>query len=134
MREPHAITIRASIIGHELGTSTGLLEWFLSQKAQCRGFTHAIFSGLPTVVLAAIIRDIIVPRSELTGIYHVAAKPISKFDLLTLIAEIYRKRIDIIPEAKPVIDRSLIADKFRNRTGYSAPGWSQLVQTMYSHR
>jgi dTDP-4-dehydrorhamnose reductase len=134
VRESHAITIRVSIIGHELGTSTGLLEWFLSQESQCRCFTRSIFSGLPTVVLAEIIRDIVVPRSELTGIYHVAAMPISKFDLLSLVAEIYGKKIEIIPETQRVIDRSLTADKFYRQTGYSAPGWRQLVETMYSYR
>ena len=28
----NSITIRTSIIGHELNTKFGLLEWFLSQK------------------------------------------------------------------------------------------------------
>ena len=50
--DPHAITLRTSIIGHELQSRGGLLEWFLSQQGQCRCYTRAIFSGFPTIVLA----------------------------------------------------------------------------------
>lgn len=48
---PHTITIRTSTIGHELQSTYGMLEWFLSQEVQCKGFAQVIFSGLPTVVL-----------------------------------------------------------------------------------
>ena len=132
--EPHTITIRTSILGHELQTATGLLEWFLAQKGQCKCFTRAIFSGFPTVVLAQIIRDVIIPKEDLVGIYHVAASPISKFDLLSLVAEIYEKAIDLIPNDQVVIDRSLVADKFRRATGYNPPDWRKLIQTMHSFK
>jgi dTDP-4-dehydrorhamnose reductase len=74
-----AITLRTSIIGHELaGGRHGLLEWFLHQEKNVKGYRRAIFSGLPTVELAAIIRDYVLPRSDLSGLYHVASAPISK--------------------------------------------------------
>jgi len=131
---PHAITVRTSIIGHELQSAHGLLGWFLSQKYRCKGFTKAIFSGLPTVVLAQIIRDVVIPNAGLYGVYHVAAQPISKHDLLKLIAEIYDKTIEIIPDNKLVNDRSLNADRFRDATGYMAPGWPELVRSMHAFR
>jgi len=68
---------------------------------------------LPTVVLAQVVRDVVIPRADLSGVYHVAAQPISKYDLLKLIAEVYGKVIEIIPEDKLVIDRSLNAERFR---------------------
>ena len=34
-----------SIIGHELQSGSGLLEWFLAQRESCRCYTRAIFSG-----------------------------------------------------------------------------------------
>ena len=49
--------------------------------------------GLPTVELARVIRDVVMPRSDLHGVYHVSASAISKFDLLTLVARVYDKRI-----------------------------------------
>ena len=69
-----------------------LLEWFLSQ-ARCNGFTRAIFSGLPSVVFARVVRDIVIADGRLGGLYHVAATPIAKFDLLGLIATAYGKSI-----------------------------------------
>ena len=130
---PHSITLRTSMIGNELQSKNSLVEWFLSQGLSCNGFTRAVFSGLPTVVLAQIIRDIVIPHNELSGVYHLAAKPISKYDLLTLIADVYGKSIQIIPDDKLVIDRSLNADKFRIATGYVAPEWPLLIRTMHSY-
>lgn len=131
---PHTVTLRTSIIGHELQSAHGLVGWFLSQQARCNGFTRAIFSGLPTVVLAQIIRDIVILRNDLSGVYHVAAQPISKFDLLKLIASAYGKTIEIIPSDKLEIDRSLNADRFREATGYVAPGWSELIEMMHTYK
>jgi dTDP-4-dehydrorhamnose reductase len=127
----HAITLRTSTIGHELQSTYGLLDWFLSQQGRCKGYTNAIFSGLPTVVFAQVVRDVVIPHAELSGLYHVAAKPINKFDLLKLIAEVYGKSIDIVPDEKLVIDRSLDATRFRLATGYTAPEWPELINTMH---
>lgn len=130
---PHAITLRTSIIGHELNSANGLIGWFLAQQNSCKGYTKAIFSGLPTVVLAKIMRDVVIPASQLRGVYHVAAQPISKFDLLTLVAEVYGKKIEIIPDSKLVIDRSLNADKFIKTTTYVPPDWRELIQVMRTY-
>ncbi len=130
---PHTVTLRSSIIGHELQSAHGLVGWFLSQQERCNGYTKAIFSGLPTVVLAQVIRDVVIPRSDLSGVYHVAAQPISKYDLLKLIASVYRKSIEVVPDNSLVIDRSLNADRFRETTGYVAPEWPALINTMHSY-
>lgn len=130
----HTITLRTSTIGHELQSKFGLLDWFLSQKRSCKGYTHAIFSGLPTVVFAQVVRDIVIPNKKLSGLYHVAAEPINKFELLKLVAEVYGKIIDIVPDDKLVIDRSLNADRFRQATGYFAPDWRSLIKSMYSYQ
>lgn len=129
----NSVTLRTSIIGHELDTSNGLVEWFLSQEDSCLGFENAIFSGLPTVVLAKIIRDIVIPR-KMTGLYHVASQPISKLNLLRLIAEIYRKDIKIIPDAKLKMNRSLSFEKFGTETGYKPDSWINLISTMHKYQ
>lgn len=131
---PHAITVRTSIIGHELQSAHGLVGWFLSQEGHCQGYRKAIFSGLPTVVLAQIIRDIVMVNSDLSGVYHVAAKPISKYDLLKLVAGVYGKTIEITPDDRLVIDRSLNAERFYHATGYVAPEWINLIKTMHSYQ
>lgn len=134
INSPNAITLRTSIIGHELNSAYGLLEWFLSQDVKCRGFRCAIFSGLPTIVLAKIIRDVVIPAKKLSGIYHVAASPINKYDLLKLIASEYGKAISISPDDSFVVDRSLSAAKFNADTGYLAPEWPELIRLMHTFK
>ena len=127
---PHTITLRTSIIGHELRGAHGLINWFLSQGSGVRGYTKAIFSGLPTVELARVIHECVLPRTALHGLYHVAAEPIDKYSLLQLVAQAYDKTIDITADEKVVIDRSLDSTRFRNATGYTPPAWPELVARM----
>ena len=128
---PHAVTLRTSMIGPELNTQYGLLEWFLAQQGHCCGFTKAIFSGLPTLELARIVRDYVIPNESLSGLYHVSAEPIDKYKLLKIIADIYDKQIEISPDEELVIDRSLNGQRFRDATGYCAPDWTQLIKEMH---
>lgn len=127
---PHAVTLRTSIIGHELDSANALVGWFLAQEGTVKGFTKAIFSGLPTVELAKVIADHVMPHPELRGLYHVSVDPIAKYDLLRLVAEAYRKNIEIVPDDGFVIDRSLDSSRFRAATGYVPPAWPALIETM----
>lgn len=128
---PHTVTLRTSIIGHELNSAHGLIGWFLAQNGAVKGFTRAIFSGLPTVELARVIRDFVIPNPELRGVYHVSAEPVAKYDLLQLVAQVYEKNIVINPDDSLVIDRSLNSDRFRKITGYQPPAWPELIRRMH---
>lgn len=128
---PNAITLRTSIIGHELSTAHGLVGWFLAQTGQIKGFTRAVFSGLPTVELARVIHAHVLTRPDLRGLYHVSAAPITKFDLLTLVKDIYGKSITITPDDTLIIDRSLVSSRFRTETGYAPQDWRDLITTMH---
>lgn len=134
VHDAHAVTLRTSIIGHELQSAHGLIDWFLSQQRLCKGYRRAIFSGLPTVVLAKIMCDVVIPRPELSGLFHVAAAPIAKLDLLTLVARQYNQSIEIVPDDALVIDRSLRADRFQQATGYVADEWPALIQQMHAYK
>lgn len=131
---PHAVTLRTSIIGHELTTSVSLIDWFLTQENQVRGFTKAIYSGFPTVEMARIIAEVVIPHPELCGLYHVSSAPISKFDLLGLVREEYGKTIEIEPYDGFVCDRSLNSSRFRAATGYVPPAWGEMVTRMHEER
>lgn len=131
---PHAITLRTSIIGHELAGHRSLVGWFLEQKGAVKGYNKAIFSGLPTVELARVVRDVVLPSPHLHGLYHVAADPINKYELLKLVARIYQKDIEIVPDDSLVIDRSLNAERFKRAAGYVAPDWTQLIQSMHAFK
>lgn len=130
----HAITLRTSIIGHELGRDHGLVGWFLSQQGRVKGYTEAIFSGLPTYELARVVRDHVIPNTDLHGLYHVAAEPISKHDLLQIVNRIYGKALQIEPDDRVKINRSLDASRFKEATGYVAPVWLDLIAQMHEFR
>lgn len=129
---PHAVTLRTSIIGHELNSAHGLVGWFLAQQAPVKGYGRAIFSGLPTVELARVMRDFVVPNADLQGIYHVSAEPINKFELLQLVAQVYGKDTTVTRDDTLVIDRSLDSSRFREITGYQPAAWPELVRRMHA--
>ena len=126
----NAITLRTSIIGRELSTRNGLVEWFLGETGAVRGFTHAFFSGLPTDELVRVIARHVLPNPGLTGVWHVGAASISKHHLLLLLRDAYRRDIEIVPDAGLVLDRSLDSTRFREATGYAPPDWPSLIATM----
>ena len=126
----NVLTIRTSIIGNELRGGHSLVNGFLSQNESTQGYTKAIFSGLPTNELANIIRTCIVDWPNLHGLYHVSANPINKYDLLSLIAKIYDKKIQITKSEQVQIDRSLNHQKFQRETGYQPQDWPSLITSM----
>src|SRR5262249_16845547 len=126
----HVITLRTSIIGRELDTCHGLLEWFLSQDGPVRGFSHAVFSGVPSNELARILLEHVIPNPDLHGLYHVGAQPISKYTLLTMAKAAYSRSTEIVSDTTVRVDRSLNASRFSRATGYVAPAWTTLVDRM----
>jgi len=131
---PNAITLRTSLIGHELNSARSLVNWFLSQEGSVKGYRRAVFSGLPTVEIARVIHEYVLPNPDLRGVYHLSVDPISKFDLLSLVAKVYNKKIDIIPDDSVVIERSLDSTRFREATGFKPKPWPQLIQEMHDFK
>ncbi len=127
----NCITIRKSVIGHELLTRNGLLEWFLNQKGIVYGYTNVIFSGLTVLELAEIIEYYILPRNDLKGILNISGESISKFDLLKIISNIYKKSIEIIPDDSITTNRTLNGSQFTKLTGYKIKSWPLLIKSMY---
>lgn len=126
-----ALTLRTSIIGREIETRLGLIEWFLAQKGgRCRGFSRAIFSGLTTLALADLLADIIVDHPRLHGLYHVSSDPISKYDLLHLVNEVYQLGVIIERDDEFVCDRSLDSTRFRETTGWRPESWKAMIVEM----
>ena len=126
----HVVTLRTSIIGRELNSKLALIDWFLSQTQEVKGFTRAIFSGLPTVELAKIIHEYIIPNADLHGLYHVSSEPIDKYTLLSLVADVFSKETSIVPDETLQINRSLDSSLFSKITGYVPPSWRDLIINM----
>jgi dTDP-4-dehydrorhamnose reductase len=126
-----SLTLRTSIIGHELTSSLSLVDWFLSQTGTIRGYTRAIYTGVTTPEFARLLRTIVLPRTHLAGLYHVAAEPISKYELLRLIAQIYGWSGEIAPDDSFICDRSMSAEALFSLTGYRPPPWHEMVSQMH---
>ena len=127
----NSVTLRTSIIGHELNRSKSLVDWFLSQSDEVMGFSKAIFSGLPTIEVARVVKEYVIPNPKLNGLYHLSVDPINKYDLLNLVSSTYGKTIKITADDKLVIDRSLNSDRFRIATGFKPKAWTELIKDMY---
>lgn len=131
----NSLTLRTSIIGRELETTNGLVEWFLSNRGKrVNGFTKAIFSGLPTLILAELIQTVITEHPDLHGLYHVSSDPISKFDLLDQVDRAFSTEIEIVPSEDLIIDRSLNSERFRHATGFKPLGWPEMIERMKTDR
>jgi len=126
-----ALTIRTSIIGRELRTSNGLVEWFLSDRGGAvRGFTNAIFSGVTTSTLAHILAAVIEQHPGMHGLYHVAGAAISKYDLLMMLNAATGAGVMIAADDTFVIDRSLDATRFQTATGLQPPEWPEMIAAL----
>jgi dTDP-4-dehydrorhamnose reductase len=125
---PPALTLRTSIIGLELKRKQSLVEWFLAQRGTIKGFTQAIYTGLTTLEMARVIERCLVSHPRLTGLWQVASEPITKFELLRILAaKLGRTDIRITPDDTFVCDRSLNGEAFAGETGYKAPSWDGML-------
>ena len=128
---PGCLTIRTSIIGRELTGTSGLVEWFLSRRGgSADGYAGAVFSGWTTTALSAVLLRVLLEHPTLEGLYHVAAAPIDKLQLLRLLDQAYGAGVAITPRDEPRIDRSLDGARFRAATGLDAPSWPAMIAEM----
>lgn len=122
------LTIRTSIIGPELKKNgEGLFHWFMNQKGQVSGYKSNMWGGVTTLELANFIKFIIDNKPELAGLIHLTNNTsISKFDLITLFNEIYKRNILITDDKDYVCDKSIISDI--NKTGYIVPTFKEMIE------
>ncbi len=131
LTDPHCVTLRTSIIGLELARKKSLIEWFLAQKGEIKGFHKAIYTGLTTIEMAHIIEFVLQQCPGLHGVWHVASRPISKYELLKMLADkLERKDITLQSDVDFVCDRSLIGDAFVKQTGYKIPEWADMINEL----
>jgi dTDP-4-dehydrorhamnose reductase len=124
----NVITLRASMIGWQLGEPTGLVGWFAAHRGEpLKGFRGAVFSGLTTHALVGVIRDVVIPDGRLSGLWHVSAEPIDKYSLLSKLAGFLGWEVDLEPVDEPVIDRSLNSARLREHSGWTPPSWEEML-------
>ncbi|WP_312194484.1 dTDP-4-dehydrorhamnose reductase family protein [Sphingobacterium multivorum] len=120
------LTIRTSIIGPELKQDgEGLFHWFMSQKGEINGFRSNFWSGVTTLELAKFIDWVI--DNPLTGLLHLTNnQPISKYDLLKIFNEVYRKDLKILDEKDYVSDKSFI--NTNENFGFFVPSYMVMIR------
>jgi dTDP-4-dehydrorhamnose reductase len=125
------LTLRTSLIGRELRSSLGLLEWLISNRGgSVKGFSRAVFSGLTTIALASEIGVVIEEHPGLDGIWHLASEPIDKLELLTELERALELGIGIVPDDSVMVDRSLDSTRLCRETGRQPRRWDQMVDEL----
>jgi len=128
VHEPHCVTLRTSIIGRELETRSGLIEWFLSQDGRdIRGYRKALYTGFTTHELARVIHSVLFRHTDLSGLWQVSSDCINKFDLLQIAVPLFNWKGRMTPDDSFACDRSLDSSRFRTHTGYQPPSWESML-------
>jgi dTDP-4-dehydrorhamnose reductase len=126
-----ALTIRTSIIGRELGTQHGLVEWFLGQAgSEVEGYSRVVFSGLSTIRLGEVISNIIESHPDLHGLWHVSSLAISKYEVLGLLNEAFATGTTIRRNSRIRSDRSLDSTRFWRKIQLSQPSWPSMIEEL----
>jgi dTDP-4-dehydrorhamnose reductase len=94
------------------------------------GYRRAIFSGLTTRELSRVIAGVLERHPQASGLYHVSAAPISKFELLVKLRERLALGVEIAPLDEPRLDRSLDSTRFRRVFGYAPPSWDGMLDEL----
>ena len=120
MGEPENCTvIRTSIIGEEKSNKLSLLEWVKSmEKKEINGYKNHKWNGLTCLQVGKLMNKIIVDGSYWAGVRHFHSNEVNKYDLVSMINEIYNLNIKITPMDDNIsVDRTLNSihniDKFK---------------------
>jgi dTDP-4-dehydrorhamnose reductase len=109
--DPRCTVIRTSIIGPERGEGHGLMGWFLRQNDEVKGYTNHLWNGITTLEWAKLCGEIIsgARTPPATIVQPGVEPPISKCELLKLIAHSWQKECSIEPVNAPEeINRTLV--------------------------
>jgi dTDP-4-dehydrorhamnose reductase len=127
---PH-LTLRCSMVGWQLRGAESLVEWFWAQRGgSARGYRRAFFSGFTTPALARILAAVLAGHPRLAGLYHLAAPRISKFDLLEGLNARLGRPVDLVPDDRPAIDRSLDGRRFAAAAAMALPDWPAMLDEL----
>lgn len=90
--------IRTSIIGHEQNTHVSLLDWFLNQNTEVRGYENHMWNGVTTLEWAKFCEKIVSDWSIFSVLNQIGTSVgVSKYELLQVIKEVYKHDIEIKP-------------------------------------
>lgn len=105
----NATIIRTSIIGEELTNKRSLLEWVKSNRGkEINGFIQHYWNGVTCLELAKIIYKIVKDNLYWSGVRHIfSPRSVSKYELVSMINEIYNLNIKVIPYETEKVDKTI---------------------------
>lgn len=127
---PDILTLRTSIIGHELKDKLGLLEWIINSRESVNGFSKVLYSGLTTLELSKIIASIISSPIKFRGLFNLSGPLISKYQLLSIINKIYNLKLQINIDNSIVLDRTLNDRYIRDNLQLTKKSWYTMISEM----
>ena len=89
-----------------------------------------MYSGITNVRMGKIIKKIIKEHYNLSGIYNISSIPISKFELLTKLSNVFDLNVDINENKNIKSNKVLISRKFTEITGINPPNWDDLIEEL----
>lgn len=130
----NATIIRTSIIGEEERNKRSLLEWVKSNKGnQINGFVNHFWNGVTCLELSKIIKKIINENLYWKGVRHIfSPRSVSKYELVSLINDIYDLNITIIPHETERVDKTLTTIYPENNMFFIPDLKDQIYSTFYS--
>ena len=104
-----ATIIRTSIIGEEENNKRSLLEWVKSnQGKEINGFINHHWNGVTCLELSKVIHKIIQNNLYWEGVRHIfSPKSVSKYELVSIINEVYNLNINIVPFETEKVDKTI---------------------------
>lgn len=99
---PNALTLRCSFVGRDPERRRGLLEWVLAQSGDVDGYVDQLWNGLVSTQVAAVCAGLVerdlFEQARLQGpVHHLFEDPpMTKHDLVALIAELFRLDVNIV--------------------------------------
>jgi dTDP-4-dehydrorhamnose reductase len=123
------LTLRTSIIGPEINSNgIGLFHWFYNQYGQINGYTNAYWTGISTIELLNAIKFAITD-DKIVGLFHlVNDKKISKYHLLEIMNNEFKKQVTLIPDDKYKIDKSLL--NTRKDFSFQIKNYDEMIKEM----
>ena len=129
----NSLTLRTSIVGRQLEGDESLFEWIINQRDKSvSGFEYALYTGLTTMALCGVIAEIVENHPELTGLWQVSSKSISKLQLIKTLNEKLNLGMTIQANSEFHCDRRLDGLDFEIETGISVPSWDEMLQEFVS--
>jgi dTDP-4-dehydrorhamnose reductase len=94
----YGVVIRCSIIGPELGTHAGLMEWFLHTNASSvNGYADSFWNGVTTLELSNSIYARIDSRQFAHELVHVHSNTtVTKYELLCILQHVFNTRTTVV--------------------------------------